>query len=510
MSKLGVILFVCSAIMLASTVIVRSILGWVPFCWVTLGMALALGAAGSWYDRGFFREFFGMRATRHGMSMGWMIILVIALLTAVNFIGVRRYATWDFSSNKVNSLSDQSIKLIKDLKEDLRVVFFYKEGTEKIAEYKEMFNALIKKYQDQSPKVKLEFVEINQNPAMAEKYNIKKGTQSVLLEYQGRTNLIDKIDEQEITNALIKVTRDKDKIVYLLTGHGELPLEAEQDGASASVLKTHLAGHRYQVKPLNLAEGTIPEDADVVMILGPSQQYQDLDIKKLESYARNGGSLLIALEPRTNHGLDGFLKNVGLRMANNYVLSMANIPGVGRAVDPRATAGSTFSQTHAITKPFPRQIVVFRQPQSILREGPAIAGLTVEDIVKTNENSVAFLDLQFQKENGMGPFSIAVAVHGKYPGAAEGKEFNMVLVGDRDFASDMLFYQNLNRDLVANSMSALAKAEDLISISPKEVQRTQMTLTDTQFKMFVFVFLIPLPFAFYFLCGTLWYRRRYS
>lgn len=509
MSRIGTIAFVMSGIMIASALIVKSILGWVPFCWVALGMAALFGAVGWYYDRQFFKEFFAMKATKHGMSMGWMIILVIAFLSAINFLGVRRYKTWDFSLNQANSLSEQSIQLLKGLKEDLRVIFFYREGSEQINDYKTQFVGLIKKYQDQTPLVKLEFVEIDQNPALAEKYNIKKGSQSVLLEYKGRTNLIDKIDEQEITNALIKVTREKEKNVYIISGHGELPLETEPDKRSAGYLKDYLAGNQYTVKPFELSSGPIPADADVVIILGPNQPYQELDVKKIEAYLRSGGNVLLALEPNMKHGLEGLLKNLGLKVSNTYVLSIATIPKVGRAVDPKATAGNVFSPTHPITKPFGRQMVVFQQPQAILRD-TAVPGIEIEDIVKTSDQSMSFPDMTLSKEGELGPFTMAVAVKGKYPGATENKEFNLVLTGDRDFASDMVFYEFANRDFFANSVSALAKYDDLISIAPREIKRTQLTLTDTQFKMFVFLFLIPIPIAFFFLGGTMWYRRRYS
>ncbi len=306
MSRLGKILFVMAGIMLASFAAVQMILGWVPFCWVTLGFFAGLSAAGFWFDRVFFREFFGMKTTRQGMSMGWMIVLVLGLLTAVNFIGVRRYLTWDFSMNKVNTLSDQSIKLLKDLKEDLRVVYFYQDQAKGVEDAKRLFIDLLKKYQDQTPRVKLEFVEVNQNPALAEKYNIKKGTQSVILEYMGRTNLIEKIDEQEVTSALIKVSLDKDKTVYVIGGHGELPIDQSQDGISIANMKQSMLGNRYLVKDLNLSEKPIPPDADAVLIFGPTQQFLDLDIKAVETYLRAGGSVFIALEPECHMALIPF------------------------------------------------------------------------------------------------------------------------------------------------------------------------------------------------------------
>jgi hypothetical protein len=45
-----------------------------------------------------------------------------------------------------------------------------------------------------------------------------KGSGVVFLEYKGKRNRIEKIDEQEITQALIKVTREKNKTIYFTVG----------------------------------------------------------------------------------------------------------------------------------------------------------------------------------------------------------------------------------------------------------------------------------------------------
>jgi hypothetical protein len=41
----------------------------------------------------------------------------------------------------------------------------------------------------------------------------------------------------------------------------------------------------------------VPEDADVVIVLGPKHPFQPLEVEALRSYLESGGSLLIALDP---------------------------------------------------------------------------------------------------------------------------------------------------------------------------------------------------------------------
>lgn len=511
MSQLGKILLIFSGISLFSFVVVLTLLqAWVPFLWLSLAFFIVFGASGFWVDRKFYREFFGMKTTKQGLSMGSMVVMVLTILIAVNYLGARRYVTWDLSTSRVNSLSEQSIKLLDTLKDDLRVIYFYKDGTEGVEQNRKQFVDLLRKYQDHSSKVKLEFVEVNARPDLTEKYEIKQGSQSVLLDYQGRTSLIEKIDEQEITGALVKVSREKAKMVYVMSGHGEMSLERQEDGDSGSFLASLLQGNRYDVKDFSFSQAaSIPADADVLLILGPKQQFLESEIQGLEAFLSNGGSLFLAVEPRTQHGLEGLLAKVGVKIANNYIVSTIQTP-FGQVPDPKFTRGSVFSPSHPITKPFGQnQFTVFRFPQAVERlSATAPAGLLIDDLVRTNESSFAVTDMAAKQKGAEGPFTVVMSVKGKWPGAVDAKEFNLVVAGDREFLNDQSLYQNLNRDLLLNSMASLAKEENMVSITPKEVARTELLLVDTGFILYIFLFAIPLPLALYLSSFVFWWRRR--
>ena len=88
------------------------------------------------------------------------------------------------------------------------------------------------------------------------------------------------------------------------------------------------------------------------------------------------------------------------------------------------------------------------------------------------------------------------------------KEFSLILAGDADFMSNQLLGQNLNRDLVLNSIAALVKEENLISITPKEVQVTQLTMTPNKWSFFILGFILPVPMLFLVIGIVLWLKRR--
>lgn len=514
MSKLGKILFLLSGVSMICFAAIRLIAGgWVPFLWIALGLTTLFVVTGFFVDRRFFAEFLSLKTTKQGLSMGAMTGLVLISLIAINVLGARRYTTWDFSLSKVNTLSDQSIQLLKSLKSDLKVIYFYKEGTEGVDQNRRAFIELIRKYQDQSENIKLEFVEINQRPDLTEKYQITKGSQAVILDYNGKTNLIEKIDEQELTGALVKVTREKSKKIYIVSGHRELNIEASQDGHSVSLLVNLLKGSNYEVLPLVLTGvPQIPTDADVVMILGPEQAYADIEKQMLENYLKAGGNLFLALEPGMRHGLEDFLSKLGIKAENNFIVTSLETP-MGKMVDPRSARGSEFSKNNQITKPFVgNEFVLFRLPQSFSYRKPEQGDLREEDLVKTNKSTRGFKNLDFKNgENTEGPFTVAIKLDGVFmPGGDPQKPFQLALFGDADFINDQFFYQNLNRDLALNSVAALAKEENLIAISPKEVGTTQLELPDSTFYMFILGFVLPLPILFFVASGVVWFRRRYA
>lgn len=510
MSKLGKISFLFAGISLVSMSITRYLLGeWVPFCWVALGLAVFFLGLGLAKDRAFFKEFFTMKTTKEGMSMGVLILLLLAVLIVVNYLGVKHYKTWDFSTAQTNTLSDQSVKLIKALDTDLKVLFFYKKGVEGNEENRRLFRELIKKYQDQSPKVQLDFVEVNERPDLAKEYGVDKGSGVVFLDYKGRRNRIERIDEQEFTSALVKVTREQNKTIYFTVGHGEKNLNDNREGLGLGSLKLMLENNRYTVKELPLIQNAkIPEDADVIVVAGPIQGFQDFEIAALENYLKNGGSLFLAIESQNTAGLEKLVSKLGVQFENNYVLNVVDTV-MGRGINQGPTMGAVFSESNKITKGFGRsEVTLFRFPQG-LKKVQVPEGLVVDEIVKTTPNAVANNSMQIRGEGVEGTYVLMDEVTGRWPGSDEkAKAFAAIIAGDVDFMTNQMLYQNLNRDLVLNSIAALAKEESLISITPKEPQATQMLMTETKFAVFLFAFIIPLPILLLGASIGLWLRRR--
>lgn len=262
-----------------------------------------------------------------------------------------------------------------------------------------------------------------------------------------------------------------------------------------------------------MTEAKIPSDAQVLVIAGPMQSFQDSEIKILQKYLENGGGLLLALEAKYT-GLNSFLKQFGLSPNENYIFNVFDTP-MGQIVNAQsATVAVNYSGMNEITKSFgANQMTVFRQPTALNVAQPP-AGMTTEVIVKTPDNSVALKSLDSSDYLGKPQsYNLGVEVKGKL-NKEEKNDFHLVVFSDTDFMSNALLYQNLNRDLILNTISYLAQEKDLISISPKEAQVTKLLLSPPEFNQFFkFVILgviIPLPLLFMIASLLVWLRRRHA
>jgi hypothetical protein len=71
-------------------------------------------------------------------------------------------------------------------------------------------------------------------------------------------------------------------------------------GRTAQIIRTLLQKQNYTLKDLGLGQGLandVPEDADVVLVLGPTTAFSNEELASLRRYADRGGKLILALDP---------------------------------------------------------------------------------------------------------------------------------------------------------------------------------------------------------------------
>jgi hypothetical protein len=116
MQKLSRFALLFSGLFAVAVVVARIILGgWHEAMWVPLGLSVFFFFFGVFTNWRMMLDFFMLKTTKHGMNMGVLILTFLVLLVVVNFLAVSQDKKWDFTSEGLNSLSEQSIKAVQSL-----------------------------------------------------------------------------------------------------------------------------------------------------------------------------------------------------------------------------------------------------------------------------------------------------------------------------------------------------------------------------------------------------------
>lgn len=160
--------------------------------------------------------------------------------------------------------------------------------------------------------------------------------------------------EEAISSAIYEVTQEKRSKVYVTIGHGELAINSESPIGAARFAMA-LARDNLEVVPLSLFQTKfVPQDADLVVLLGPKEDLISEEVAALDQYLLRGGRLLYADDPQAGtHSLDPLWDRLGLVPSREIVCHTQNgtLRGPKAAelvIGPRSPGGDY--GRHAITE----------------------------------------------------------------------------------------------------------------------------------------------------------------
>jgi ABC-type uncharacterized transport system involved in gliding motility auxiliary subunit len=469
------------------------------------------------------REFSGRQA-RLGTLSAASIVVVLAILSAINFLANRHNKRWDLTAAKQYSLSDQSRKVVQGLTKPVQVTVFAR------TEDFDRFRGRLQEYQYLSPQLKIDYIDPEKRPSMAEK--LKESTLgTIVMEYEGRVQRVTSEQEQDITNGLIKVLQSSQPKVLFVQGHGERDITGSA-GDGYSGITEELKGDNFAAESMVLLQQDIPADASVVVIAGPKSDLLEPEVTKLKAYLAKGGKLLVLVDPPQSAdappltNLIALLKEWSVDVGTNAVLDpMSQLRGA--QADVPVAAQYPF---HAITNTF-RMLTAYPYARSVKPAESPAAGRTATTFIQSGRNSWAESDLKtlttqgkagpdFENGDTQGPISLAVAVTAPVDSAPppadkpkEGENANkpetrLVVVGDSDFAANNVAGMGGNRDMFVNIVNWLAQQENLIAVRPRDPEDRRITLTAGQDRMITWFTLLVLPGLIFIAGIQTWWRRR--
>ncbi|AQS54851.1 GldG family protein [Novibacillus thermophilus] len=458
-----------------------------------------------------------------------LAVVLIGILVLANVAVGEVSMRYDLTENKEHSLSEQTKETLAQLSQPVNVYFFSGGSAED-----EEIESLLKEYEKLSDDIHLDVVDPNENPSLAQKYEVQSygttvfesGDETKKIEaYALYTMGSDQFSynftgEQQFTQAIIQVTQGERTTVSFLQGHGEP--DPRQAFAQAVQM---MEGEAYQVETLNLAtEGSVPENAGVLVIAGPTQDIAAEEVELIDAYVQEGGQLMVFLPPTESEqpleNLNRLLSQWGIEPEHNLVID----PERSYFNDP-LTPIPVF-EPHTITQELESQQRALILPQSRSLSTQEVEGLTVSPLLTTSEaawgeTDFNTADAKKSDDDMEGPLTLAYAVEsdgGTATGETkeEGGEASdetastpkLVVLGNVTVLDSQLFTLQGNADFVLNSLHWLSGEEDNITIRPKEKTVEPITLTPGQADGIFLATVVGLPAVILISGGIVWWRRR--
>lgn len=473
------------------------------------------------YNRTEIKSFLSTRGFRYGLGSAVASVIVIAIVVFLAIMSTTHSRRFDMTDNKRYSLAPQTIKILNNLQQDVKVTgFFQSEGPQR-----QKAKDLFEEYARNTSRFAFKIVDPDRNPAQAKSAGITQ-YDTIVLEAGDRSEKLEAISEEKLTNGILKVTRPDRKTVYFLTGHGEKNLE-NIDEHGYSTVKKELENKNYQVKPLLLMQtGDVPEDAAVIVAAGPEKDLLQEELDSLEKYLKDGGRALMMLDPETAPETAAFLKRFRVKIGDDYVVDKMSRLFGGDYLMPLV---AEYTQ-HPVTDGF-NVASFFPLSRSVSITEDDVEGVEAVPLARTGKDAWAETDIKTlmtgkavmnEGDDQAGPVSIAIVGTVKVKKIEEknlsetdsakaliektenpeapvsevvNKEGKFIVFGDSDFASNNYFNLQGNGDLFLNSISWLAEEGDLIAIRAKEPKSQPLMLSAMEARLVFWLPVVVLPLA---------------
>ena len=459
------------------------------------------------------------QSVRQAALLAVQVIMAAVLFGLLVVLADNHNRRFDLTPTKSFVLSDEARHVAQGLKVPIQITAFYnsQEG-----EQRRQMADVLQLFHDASPLVTYRLLDLDRSPALAKKYNVSSFNTGVI-EAADQVHVLRAIDEEEITNGLLRLTRLEKRTLCFVTGHGEHSPRDAGDRTGYSEVAKALEREHFEVHTFDtLPPQGVPADCTVVILPGPSRDLLPGEADQLSHYLDGGGHILLMIDPKAPDSIVQFLAQHGVQAGNDIVVDERNRFFGADSFMPRVPIfdEGTFRKNLDTAAVF----ALARTVSPIEKQDGAEKVLL---LALTSADSWAHIDgdvipegkVQFRREvDKPGPLPVAVMVttkasvpvsEGEAKADAGGR---MIVFGDSDFASNL--YLNLlgNKDLFMSSIGVLAEDEELIAVRRKGLPRSSLSpvsLTERQGRMIFWsaVILQPVGFALLGLLIT-WRRRR--
>jgi hypothetical protein len=481
-----------------------------------------------------------------GVNVARQIIIMIAIVAMINYLGFNWYQRWDLSRNRKYTLSSLTHNVLNSLTKDVAISVFFSPASRNLSSqlYEDVQNLLREYELAGHHKVHLESIDpyrdLTRARAIEAKYHLGAQENLLIIDYQGHTKILHLADlaeydqtgvssntpqvkafrgEQAITSALTELIEGTLVKIGLIVGHGEPALG---DDTLLGQLRQYVERQNMRLESLPLEK--ISPDYSAVLLVGPKYDLNDHDLALLRKFWNEQGRLLVLLDPKSKTPkLSGFLAEFGVRPDPDLIVTKikpgieesSNIPDVYAQFLPETSFLRSLSQANGF---FPGGTCSLSIDESKIAQAGITATRALTPVPSDywgTKNDILNTPTVPTYRRGVDlppPLFFGVALE---KGAIKDVRVQvkstsrMLIVGNADFIRDDALTQSApNLDFALLSLNWLTDRERFLAIAPKTPHSFTLNLSNAQMNRIVLVTVAGLPLLVGLLGVAVWTVRR--
>lgn len=466
-------------------------------------------------EPGRIKRSFTSRQFKSGAYSSVITVIVIALVVVVNMVFNKLDLSTDLTSDSLFTLTRDSQKVLKDVKDDITIYYMVTKGEEQ-----DYIKRVIKQYNKVSDHIKVVTKDPVVYPNFSRKYvddAVSDNDVIVVDETTGAAKYVSSDEmlysdqysyytsgsseqyldvEGQITSAIQNVLSTDKKKIYVVTGHDE---QSISDSLSKTLEKMNV-----DVQDISLVtQKKVPDDCSLLIEYGPQSDLRDSEKTVIMDYLKKGGTAILMpgyVEKETPN-IDEILDYYGMSIQKGIIYE-----GVGHYENYLNWIVPTINTDADVMSKFDdKDYVVIGSSQSIKEQKASSLrnSLKLTDILTTSKQSLLKKDPSSQntdKEKGdlSGPFAAGVYAEE----TVDDGTTKLTVIATNEVQDDLM--QNVISGMLGDSKDGTTNT----SIEAKSLSYSTITMSAGSAIVWSVVLVILVPLALLLTGFAIWFTRR--
>ena len=427
-----------------------------------------------------------------GIKSGILFVIVLAVLVACNLLIEKADVNFDLSQEKIYTLSEQTKSILNGMEKDVTIYILSTEEDFPLG-----FRQMVNEYTKNSSHLTVLYRSMELYPNFASQYMTNTSAavkENSMIVVSGDKHIYVDSDqylnsdatelkfEPLLTSAINYVSDGDTKKLYNIIGHNEMELS---ESMNSSLLRDN-----FEMNELSILNQEIPENADILLINAPTEDYSDAECKKLQAYLDQGGKIYYIIEATIDlDHLYAFVEENGIQIEPGVVMEQNSAMIYGET----PTYILPIIEEHAITKDMdslrtPLLVLVSKGLNASAADGYTSSGLLSTSNFAYSKVNLDSSYISREDDDIVGPFYLAMVSESEQGGS-------LLVLGSSNFLYEDAdaMVNGRNTDFVINGLDYLMGDSDKISIRSKEIEYNSNLYSTAQVYIFASISIIGIP-----------------